>query len=222
MKTVIDFFRAVATNNNKPWFDAHKADYLEAKAHLEALAKEFIEGVGLFDPRCRGLEVKDCTYRIYRDIRFSPDKRPYKDWCGVYVCPHGKKSGMAGYYFHVEPGSSTYFLCAGLYNPTKEVLRSVREQITLDPQSFTAPMEACKDFQLSWSQALKRVPNGYDPEAPGSEYLRLRSYDFMKPLTEADMLRPDFMSRALADLSRTQPFNEMLNRCAEYAFEEFK
>lgn len=220
MKVIIDFLRQLAVNNNKPWFDAHKADYLEMKAHLESLAVDFIDGIGRFDNRCRGLQVKDCTYRIYRDIRFSPDKRPYKDWCGVYVCPRGKKSGMAGYYFHVEPVSNTYFLCSGLYNPSKEVLQSVREQIMLDPEGFHNSMKDCRDFVPSWNNALKRMPQGFNENDPHSEYCRLRDYAVMKPQTEQQMLDKDFIANALADLKRTLPYNELLNRCFDYAYDE--
>lgn len=219
MRTIINFMRQLGENNNKPWFDAHKADYLEMKSHLEVLAKEFIHGVGLFDERCKGLEVKDCIYRIYRDVRFSPDKRPYKHWCGVYVCPHGKKSGMAGYYFHVEPLTETYFLCSGLYNPSKEVLQSVREQITLDPQGFHNSMKDCRDFEPSWNNALKRLPKGYEEGMEHEEYLRLRDYAIMKPMTEQAMLAEGFMGQALQDLRRTFAYNELLNRCFEYAYD---
>lgn len=219
MNTIINFLRQLAINNNKPWFDAHKSEYLESKAHLEALAVEFIEGVAQFDERCRGLQVKDCTYRIYRDIRFSPDKRPYKDWCGVYVCPHTKRSGRAGYYFHIEPNTDTYFLCAGLYNPTKEVLQSVREQIMLDPEGFHDSMKDCRDFIPSWDTALKRMPQGYNENDPHSEYYLLRNYAICKPMTEQQMLAKDFLPQALCDLKRTYPFNELLNRCYEYAYD---
>lgn len=219
MKTVIDFMRLLATNNNKPWFDAHKAEYLEMKAHLEGLAEEFIAGVERFDERCRGLQVKDCTYRIYRDVRFSPDKRPYKHWCGVYVCPRGKRSGMAGYYFHIEPSSDTYFLCSGLYNPTKEVLQSVREEIMLNPEGFDESLKECRDFEPSWNTALKRMPQGYGEGIVQSEYLRLRDYAIMKPMTEQEMLARDFMEKALSALKRTLPYNELLNRCFDYAYD---
>lgn len=219
MQTIINFWRELAVNNNKPWFEAHKPQYLEAKAHLETLAAQFIAGVSQFDERCRGLEVKDCTYRIYRDVRFSPDKRPYKDWCGVYVCPRGKKSGMAGYYFHIQPGTDTYFICSGLYNPAKEVVQSVREQIMLDPDAWLESLGGCQDFIHSWQTALKRMPAGCDEEMRCAEYLRLRTYEIIHPLNESDMLSPDFLPRALADLQRTLPYNELLNRCHDYAYD---
>ena len=118
MKEILDFYLRLSQNNNKPWFDEHRPEYDATKKKLHAIAEEFIKGIEEFDPRCKGLLVKDCTYRINRDIRFSQDKRPYKDWHGIYVCPKGKKSGMAGYYIHFEPINNLYFVCGGLYNPT--------------------------------------------------------------------------------------------------------
>ena len=136
MRKALDFLTQLAKNNNKPWFDEHKDEYKSAKATLDALALDFMHGVEEFDPRVSGLGIKDIASRIYRDLRFSHDKSPYKTWYGAYVCPNGKKSGMAGYYIHFEPAANTYFICGGLYNPTKEVLKSVREGIMLEGDSF--------------------------------------------------------------------------------------
>ena len=69
MKEILDYYLRLSQNNNKPWFDAHKAEYLHVKEKFEALAEKFIHGVEQFDPHCRNLQVKDCVYRIYRDIR---------------------------------------------------------------------------------------------------------------------------------------------------------
>lgn len=220
MKKLIAFFEALDANNNKEWFDAHKAEYLEAKAELDELALRFLKGVESFDDRVQGLGLKDITYRIYRDIRFSPDKTPYKNWCGVYVCPKGKKSGMAGYYIHFEPHNDTYFLCGGLYNPTKEVIASVRDEIMCSPEEFHEAILGCEGFHLNWETALRKMPKGWDETDPHSEYYRLRSYEVYKPLSRADVLREDYLERAIADLKLCQPFNEILNRCFDFAIEE--
>lgn len=222
MKDILEFLEQLAINNNKPWFDAHKDDYKAVKAKFDAFALDFLHGVEQFDPRVKDLTLKDITYRIYRDLRFSKDKRPYKDWHGVYVCPQGKKSGMAGYYIHLEPGSNTFFLCGGLYCPTKEVLRSVREGFMLEGDDFKRTLEECPDFQLPWDEALKKMPKGYNEDDAYSKFYRLRSYTLMKPITRRDVLRKDFLQRALDDLRRTQPFNELLNKCYDYAMEELK
>lgn len=220
MKEIIDFLEALAANNNKPWFDEHKAWYKEVKAKWDALAMQFLAGVEQFDPRVHDLQLKDITYRIYRDLRFTLDKRPYKWHIGVYVCPGGKKSGMGGYYIHIEPATDTYFLCGGLYNPDKATLKSIREEIMLEPDAFHEALCLCPDFQLPWDSALKNVPKGYSPEDKHSEYYRLKTFEVYKPLTQEDVLQPDFLSKALSDLARTQPFTETVNKCFEYAHSE--
>ena len=220
MKEFVDFLQQLSANNNKPWFDAHKDEYKAVKEKFEAFALEFMHGVEAFDERVRNLTIKDITYRIYRDIRFSPDKRPYKDWMGVYVCPKGKKSGMAGCYIHFEPGSNTFFICAGLYNPTKEVLQSVREEIMLEPDKFHDAVMACGEgFQLSWENALKRIPQGYNESDKHSEYYRLKDYSILKPVTRKEILSKDFLSKALVDLQKCRQFNELLNQCYDYAYD---
>jgi uncharacterized protein (TIGR02453 family) len=127
---------------------------------------------------------------------------------------------MAGYYLHFEPAADRYLLGAGLYCPTKEVLRSVREQIMLEPDEFHRAVQACgKDFHLDWSTALKRFPVGYNPDDKHSEYYRLKTFDVLLDLTEQDVLQPDYLPRALEQLQKCHPFNELLNRCVEYAQE---
>ncbi|MBP5381552.1 MAG: DUF2461 domain-containing protein [Bacteroidaceae bacterium] len=219
MKQILDFLTRLGENNNKVWFDAHKAEYLEAKAKFEEFSLRFLRGVEDFDPRVKNLSLKDITYRIYRDVRFSNDKRPYKWHMGVYVCPKGKKSGMAGYYIHLEPVTDTFFICAGLYNPTKEVQASIREEIMLNGKQFDEALQQCKDFELPWDAALKKMPRGFNEEDEYSRYYRLKSYEIYKTVTKRDVLSKDFLDKALADLRRTHTFNEILNRSFDFAYE---
>ena len=219
MTQILDFLTRLGENNNKVWFDAHKAEYLEAKAKFEEFSLRFLRGVEDFDPRVKNLSLKDITYRIYRDVRFSNDKRPYKWHMGVYVCPKGKKSGMAGYYIHLEPVTDTFFICAGLYNPTKEVQASIREEIMLNGKQFDEALQQCKDFELPWDAALKKMPRGFNEEDEYSRYYRLKSYEIYKTVTKRDVLSKDFLDKALADLRRTHTFNEILNRSFDFAYE---
>ena len=109
MKRVIEFLQNLVANNNKVWFDAHKDEYLLAKKVFEDFTEQLIAKVEAFDPSVKGLKVKDCTYRIYRDVRFSKDKSPYKTHMGCYICRGGKKSGYSGYYFHVATEQSDVY-----------------------------------------------------------------------------------------------------------------
>ena len=95
MKEVIDFFRRLHDDNTREWFDAHRAEWAHVKGRFAAFTEQLIEGIAEFDPTVRGLRVQDCTYRIARDTRFSPDKSPYKTYIGAYIAPKGKKSGFA-------------------------------------------------------------------------------------------------------------------------------
>ena len=103
MKQVVEFLTLLHENNDKAWFDSHKEMYKRALSCFEEFTAKLIDGIAAFDPSVRGLTVRDCTWRIYRDTRFSPDKTPYKTHMGAFVAPRGKKGGYSGYYFHVEP-----------------------------------------------------------------------------------------------------------------------
>ena len=218
MEQVISFLEELAQHNYKEWFDAHKGEYLKARDTVAVLAAEMISRLGAIDPRVRGLRVEDCTYRIYRDLRFSQDKTPYKTHMGIYVCAGGKKSGRAGYYLHIEPAADTFFLCSGLYNPTKEIVKSVREEIMLSGGGFDAAIKASKGFTLDWEGSLSRIPSGW-PESPYKDYYRLRSYLVMKDLDRKYLTGDNLAARIVRDLKPTVPFCEILNRCVDYAFE---
>ena len=95
MKQVLRFLHSLSLHNDKAWFEAHKNEYLTAKSTIAELAVRLIEGIRSFDDTIGPLSASDCTYRIYRDVRFSKDKSPYKTNMGIYVNRGGKKSGFS-------------------------------------------------------------------------------------------------------------------------------
>ena len=162
MKEVIDFLRRLHDNNDREWFDAHRAEWTRVKGLFGAFTERLIEGVSSFDPSVRGVRVQDCTYRIARDTRFSPDKSPYKTYIGAYIAPKGKKSGFAGYYFHIEPCADSLVWCnmlsAGLYCPEPTVLRSVREEILDNGAAIAAAIGRDKStVSRTLSRARRRL-----------------------------------------------------------------
>ncbi len=205
-------------------FEAHKAWYRAAKAEFEDFTARLIDGIAGFDPSVRGLAVKECTYRIYRDTRFSNDKTPYKTHMGAYICPGGKKSGNAGYYFHVEPPGEGgmiggHALTGGLYMPLPEVLRSLREEICYNGEEFAANVRKAEGFHLATGSALKRVPAGFPADSPYAEWLKLRDVYLEMDVDDAFMTAPDLLSRTVEAFSLTADFVRQLNRAAEYARE---
>jgi uncharacterized protein (TIGR02453 family) len=224
MKNVHSFLTELHRHNDREWFEANKARYREALAEFNAFSEKLIEGIARFDPSTRGLTLKDCTYRIYRDVRFSADKRPYKTHMGIYVCPGGKKSGNSGYYFHVEPqtesGEPVYFLTAGLYLPEPKFLKSVREEMLDHSDGFLAAIHRAKGFRLNEESKLKRTPAGYPSDTAMDEYLRLKDVYLEQPFDEQTLLRADLAEWAAGEFEKTYEFNTLLNKAVDFAREE--
>lgn len=219
MREIIDFLSDLSANNDRNWFEANRPRYTQVKQQMDTLAEELIEAIAAFDPSINGLRAKDCTYRIYRDTRFSKDKSPYKTWWGVYVCPRGKKSGFSGYYMHVEPDQNCYMLCTGAYCPTPGEIKSIREEIMTEGDAFVEAINSAKGFEVDWSSALKRMPQGWSAEDAHSEYYRLRNYILVKMMDKEYFLQPNAIEQIAKDMQCTRPFNDTLNRAIEYARE---
>lgn len=218
MEEIVAFLDQLMRNNNREWFNAHKSEYLAVQHKFNLFAERLMEEVAAFDEDMYGLTLKDCTYRIYRDIRFSPDKRPYKNHMGCYICKGGKKSCNAGYYFHLEPDEAEYIgnnvLAAGIYNPTKEMVEHIRQEISSNGQEFDAALKQAKDFRFSESSYLKRVPNGFDKDSPYAEYLKLKDYS-ISLVTPKDILFGDqdkLLKYVIKQFKSAHNFNKLLNQ----------
>ena len=219
MREIIDFLRELRLNNDREWFNANKATYRHAQSLFDGFAVELIDGIASFDDSVRGLGLKDCTYRIYRDTRFSSDKSPYKTYMGVYVAPHGKKAGYAGYYFHVEPDAES-FLYAGLHMPSPTVLRSIREEIIDNGDGLMAAIGQSNGFLIYRERVLKRNPKDFPSGHKYDELLRLQDFGVAKTMTERDLLSPDLLQRSLDDFRSIRPLVDILNRAVQYAYDE--
>lgn len=224
MEKILDFLTRISENNTKAWFDAHKSEYLAANAVFNAFVEKLIAGIAGFDPSIKGLTVKDCTYRFYRDTRFSPNKMPYKTHFGAYICPFGKKSGYAGYYFHIEPKENDFLggniLATGLYGPEPVILKSIREELFLNGDTFEETVREAKGFVLQDDQALKRVPRGYPADFKYAEYLKIKNPSLYKPFDNDLLLSEDLLEKTLSAYRETVSFNTWLNKAVKYAFEK--
>lgn len=224
MKSILAFLNNIKENNSKEWLDAHRAEYQAATQAFNLLVEQLIAGISEFDSSIKGIAVKDCTYRFNRDIRFSANKMPYKTHFGAFICPKGKNSGFSGYYFHIEPAGSGYLngsmLCTGLYSPQPAVLKSIREEIYLNGDTFEQVVREAKSFVLEDSQALKKVPRGYPADYKYAEYLKIKNPSVYKRVDDAFLLSDNFMENTLAAFRETVSFNIWLNKAVQYAYEE--
>lgn len=223
MIETLKFLNDLSTHNDKVWFDANKGRYLEAKAEVEALAAEVLSGIRSFDDTIGPISPKDCTYRIYRDQRFSKDKTPYKTHMGVYINRGGKKSGYSGYYFHLGAKSYGNMVATGDIWCPPEVLKVLREDIMLGGGDFRKVLsEADPRLVLDMEGALKRVPAGFPADTPDSDFYRIKAFCLYYSPEDKFFTGGDPASRLVELFRTTKPFLDYINRAIEYCREEKK
>ncbi len=224
MKTVINFLRQLKENNNREWFNAHKGMYIDAQARFNAVVQDILNGIMNFDESVTGLTVKDCIYRIYRDVRFSKDKSPYKTHMGAYMCPGGKKSGFSGYYFHVGVGGTGYpeghMLAVGDYMCEPKVLQVIREDIAFDGDYFQSILDgAGEKFVLDDSNKLKNVPKGFDKDSKWAEYLKYKVFCIYQEPSDSVMTSKNCAEYIIQECKKAKPFLDFINRAVQYVKE---
>lgn len=224
MRETIAFLKELAANNNKQWFDANRARYRVLRNRFEEFTGELIDGIGTFDAEVHGLTPKDCIFRINRDTRFSPDKSPYKTHFSAFICPRGKKSGYAGYYFHVEPKGDGMIghslLASGAVCIPPIVLRSIREEIMDNGDQLLASIAAAKGFEIDRTYSLKRTPTGFPTGTPYNDLLKLKDVCLGRTLSEEDLYDEELLAKTLEAFRSTQPFIAQINRAIKFAYEE--
>ncbi|MBK9155057.1 MAG: DUF2461 domain-containing protein [Chloracidobacterium sp.] len=176
-KETLDFLQKLQKNNNREWFTANKSLYESASNNIIALTDHLIGQLAKFDPEVAGLDPKSCVFRIYRDVRFSKDKSPYKINLGAYISPGGRKSMRPGYYFHIQPGQS--FMAGGKHLPDGPECLKIRTAIAYNTAEFLKIVEK-KSFLEAFGQLsgerLRSAPKGFDPEHKAIEYLKLKEF----------------------------------------------
>lgn len=218
MQQTIDFLKKLKTNNNKEWFDKNKEKYLSAKEEFEVVVDQLIKGIHKFDKKLSpDLKAKDCTFRIYKDVRFSKDKSPYKTNMGASMNPGGRKSLVAGYYLHTEPGQS--FLAGGVYMPEPGLLNAIRQEIDYNSAAFLKILNAAafkKYFKgLDEEDKLKSAPKGFDKEHPQIELLKNRHFVVSHPISDKQLLSKDLLQFVLGGFKAMHPFLEYLREATK-------
>lgn len=210
----LKFLTALKKNNNKPWFDDHRKQYETARADFYTLVDKLIEAIAIFDPPIGQLQVKDCVFRINRDVRFSKDKRPYKNNFACYFNLAGKKGNGAGYYLHIEPGSS--IAAGGIWMPEPAVLAGIRQEIDYSLAAWKKIIEN-KNFKESFTEGVKsgstlvRPPKGYDENNPAIEFLKMKSFIVTKPFTDKDLLSKVFIKEVCKAFNNMKPLVDFIN-----------
>lgn len=216
MKTIqqqtLSFLAELAANNNREWFAEHKPAYEAARKNYIGFLDELLQEMETFEPAARDQKGKDLVFRIYRDVRFSKDKRPYKDHFGAYIAEGGRKSVLPGYYLHLA-GKDQSFLAGGLWYPPAPELKAVRQEIDYNLDAFKQIVEGgefTRLFGQVQGEMLKTTPKGYDKDNPAIHYLRFKGWNGVMPLSDETVLRPDFMDVVLQAYRVLKPLNDFL------------
>jgi len=215
-RTIIDFLYILKENNNREWFQANKNLYEEARSDYEQFAESLIPVIQSFEPRITNLTVKETMFRIYRDVRFSKDKTPYKTYFGSYIAPGGRKSIYCGYYMHIEPGNC--FLAGGAYRPQSEYLKNIRSEIYYNLKGFEEILNDAtfkKTFGQIVGEKLKRPPKGFPAEFGGVELLKFKDFTIFHQLDELQLLSKDFGNYAVNIFKKMKPLNDFINRALD-------
>lgn len=209
---ILKFLKDLSKNNDRTWFEKNKPRYLEAKQGFEDFITGLLKEMTKFDEGLAGLDPKKLPFRIYRDVRFSKDKSPYKVNMGAGFSPNGKLVQEPGYYIHVEPGKS--FVAGGIYMPDAGNLAKVRQEIdynadklmkVMNSKSFKKLFKGFDDFDK-----LKTMPKGYAKDHPQIELLKHKSFIVSYNYTDKDVTDKKFMKTVAAHAKEIKPLNDFI------------
>ncbi|CAM4016539.1 DUF2461 domain-containing protein [Flavobacterium weaverense] len=215
-KETLQFLDDLKANNNRDWFLENKKRYEAFKKDYYQLASDLLDALKPLDASLEMQEVKNCTFRINRDIRFSKDKTPYKSHLGFWFSSGAKGQNRSGYYIHLEKGAS--FIAGGLYCPESEDLKKMRKEIAYFHEDLEEILEEknfkkeFKDFDRNEKNTLKNPPRGYEKEHPAIELLKLKSFESSQAIDLSAVAKKDFVAVMSKKLIALKPLNDFINR----------
>lgn len=215
-KKILQFLKQIKKNNSREWFHDNKNLYEDYKKEYTKLIQAFLDELIPMDDSIRHLEVKDCSFRIARDIRFSKDKTPYKTHMGIWISGGTKNTNLPGYYIHIEEGKS--FIGGGVWWPDNNDLKKIRKEIayfTEDLEEILADKKFQKEFgtfERTGTNSLKTAPKDYPKDHPAIEFLKLKSFTAEQKIDDAMLSEKDFVKKIAQKLIVLKPLNDFLTR----------
>ena len=198
----LPFLLQLQNNNNRDWFDEHKSKFKSVEAEM----KEFYKEIELQLNQHDQIE-KTKAFRIYRDVRFSKDKTPYKNNFGASFT-RKKPELRGGYYVHIQPDNKS-FIAVGFWNPAKEDLYRIRKEVEMDAEEIKEILQQ-KELKKFWGKVegerLKTAPKGFDKSHPDIDLLNLKQWTFTKKFNDKEVLEPKFASTVNDHFKAIKPF----------------
>lgn len=219
MEEVLNFLKELSLNNNKDWFERNKLRYTRVREYIELFTQNLLNDISEFDETAKYLSPKDCTYRIYRDTRFSQDKTPYKTHIGIFINPpFGKKSFRMGYYLHLEPGNCIIGVGNVCLPPTliTGIRKSIKDNIEEYLEIIENP-EFKKIYKKIGENPVKSAPKGFSKDWKYIELVRPKDYYSSHNLTDREVIAKNFLKKAVRIFKIGKPFMDFIN----YTVDEF-
>jgi len=216
MKEIIDFLKNLEKNNNREWFDENRDTYQKTKTKFLHISEILINEIRTFDKEIPAIDPKKCMFRIFRDVRFSSDKTPYKSNYGTFMARDGRKGGNPGYYIHIQPGKS--FLGGGIYMPDVDKLKAIRSEIYNYPTDFINILEEPefkRTFNLFEDDKLKTAPKGFPKDFEHINLLRYKSYAPFTNISDEQLLNPNVLEFIVSKFKLLSSFNNYLNHALD-------
>ena len=214
-QATLNFLQQLNENNHKVWFDENRKLYEVAKQDFELFISEVLVANTSLIPELEGRKAKDCIFRIFKDVRFSKDKIPYKNNFGAGFGKGDKKAHSAGFYVHLQPGNKS-FVAGGIWMPEAADLKAIRQEIDYGFADFTAIVQKPtfkKMFgELDQSEKLKKCPKDYFDDNPALEFLKLKSFTVGTPLNDKEMLSKTAVAQIATIVKEMKPFVDFLNK----------
>ncbi len=218
-KEALQFIDDLKANNNTEWMHANKKRYENFKKDYHTMIASLLSEMKPLDGSLELLEIKNCTFRINRDIRFSKDKSPYKTNIGMWLSTNRNRKNSPGYYIHYEKNAS--FIAGGVWCPEVEELKKIRKEIEFfheDLQAIVTDKIFKTEFEAlsrEENNVLKNAPKGYDPTHEAIEFLKLKSFTASQKIDDKIFLDKDFGKKLSEKLIVLKPLNDFLNRALD-------
>jgi uncharacterized protein (TIGR02453 family) len=217
-KITFKFFKDLANHNDREWFQENKSIYDQIVLKTQDLVGIWAHALEDLEPLLKDTDPKKSIFRIYRDVRFSKDKIPYKTHIGMAIGKSGKSDKWAGWYFHIEPGNKS-FLAAGKWAPEANELKAIRQEIDYNTEDFFSIINE-KNFvntfgAIDKENSLKKAPKDYEADHQAIEFLKLKSFTASRKYTDEEILKDDFVKKLIQDSRAVFPLIQFINHSLE-------
>lgn len=204
-ESVLEFLQKLKEHNYREWFNEHKEEFLSQQAHIAAFADALLGMMNQHD-QIETPTGKSSLHRIYRDVRFSKDKSPYRtEFSGGFT--RATKLRRGSYYFHIEPGNS--FVGGGFWGPNAADLKLIRDDISYDPTELQKILKSkafATMFETLQGEQLKKAPRGYDPAHEAVDLLRYKQFLLIRHFTDKEVIATDFINKVNDTFQAMRPF----------------